>query len=138
MPALAQPLPTRLRTTSSLRTATTQLSRAFSQLPSSRRSPSPPPPYHARNTSILASTTQWTRFNTTCTLSSVRTFTSSHSRRLSNEPPLGSSTSPEAAQKIEEAIEEIQELYGTARDEFEIAAEETEKNTTYAADDRAA
>lgn len=35
-------------------------------------------------------------------------------------------------------MEEITELYGTARDEFEIAAEETEKNTTYAADDRAA
>jgi hypothetical protein len=35
-------------------------------------------------------------------------------------------------------MEEIQELYGTARDEFEIAAEETEKNTTYAEDDRAA
>jgi hypothetical protein len=29
-------------------------------------------------------------------------------------------------------------LYGTARDEFEIATEESEKNTTYAADDRAA
>ena len=28
--------------------------------------------------------------------------------------------------------------YGTARDEFEIAAEETEKNTTYAPEDRAA
>lgn len=50
----------------------------------------------------------------------------------------GSSTSPEAAKRIDEVIEDIQELYGTARDEFEIAAEETEKNTTYAADDRAA
>lgn len=48
------------------------------------------------------------------------------------------SSSPNAAAKIDEVIEEIQELYGTARDEFEIAAEETEKNTTYAADDRAA
>lgn len=35
-------------------------------------------------------------------------------------------------------IEEIQELYGTAKDEFEIASEESEKNTTYAPDDRAA
>jgi hypothetical protein len=35
-------------------------------------------------------------------------------------------------------IEDIQEQYGTARDEFEIAAEETEKKTVYAADDRAA
>jgi hypothetical protein len=29
-------------------------------------------------------------------------------------------------------------MYGTAKDEFEIASEESEKNTTYAADDRAA
>lgn len=35
-------------------------------------------------------------------------------------------------------MEEIQDLYATARDEFEIAAEETEKQTVYAADDRAA
>ncbi|MCJ1279057.1 hypothetical protein MMC21_006879 [Puttea exsequens] len=34
-------------------------------------------------------------------------------------------------------IEEIQELYATARDEFEIAQEETEKKTVYATDDRA-
>ncbi|KAL9124817.1 MAG: hypothetical protein Q9217_005895 [Psora testacea] len=38
----------------------------------------------------------------------------------------------------DEKIEEIQELYATAKDEFEIAAEETEKKTVYAADDRAA
>jgi len=35
-------------------------------------------------------------------------------------------------------IEEIQEQYGTARDEFEIATEETEKKTVYAEEDRAA
>ncbi|KAI9817711.1 MAG: hypothetical protein M1832_004605 [Thelocarpon impressellum] len=35
-------------------------------------------------------------------------------------------------------IEEIQELYATARDEFEIAAEETEKKSIYARDDREA
>ena len=29
-------------------------------------------------------------------------------------------------------------MYGTAKDEFEIASEESEKNTTYAPDDRAA
>jgi hypothetical protein len=29
-------------------------------------------------------------------------------------------------------------MYGTAKDEFEIASEETEKNSTYAPDDRAA
>lgn len=38
----------------------------------------------------------------------------------------------------DEVIEQIQEQYATARDEFEIAAEETEKKTVYAADDRAA
>jgi len=35
-------------------------------------------------------------------------------------------------------MEEISDLYGTARDEFEIAAEETVKKTVYAEDDRAA
>ncbi|MCJ1390998.1 hypothetical protein MMC18_003859 [Xylographa bjoerkii] len=35
-------------------------------------------------------------------------------------------------------LEELQELYATAKDEFEIASEETEKKTVYAADDRAA
>lgn len=39
---------------------------------------------------------------------------------------------------VEDAIEQITELYGTAKDEFEIASEESEKNTTYAEDDRAA
>ncbi|KAK3178004.1 hypothetical protein OEA41_000136 [Lepraria neglecta] len=39
---------------------------------------------------------------------------------------------------IDEKIEEIQELYATAKDEFEIASEETDKKTVYAADDRAA
>lgn len=46
--------------------------------------------------------------------------------------------SPEAQSRVEEAIETITELYGTAKDEFEIASEESEKNTTYAPDDRAA
>jgi hypothetical protein len=38
----------------------------------------------------------------------------------------------------DETIEVIQEQYATARDEFEIATEETEKKSVYAADDRAA
>ncbi|KIN00279.1 hypothetical protein OIDMADRAFT_19453 [Oidiodendron maius Zn] len=38
----------------------------------------------------------------------------------------------------DEIIEQIQEQYATARDEFEIAAEETEKKSVYGADDRAA
>ncbi|KIW17781.1 hypothetical protein PV08_04976 [Exophiala spinifera] len=35
-------------------------------------------------------------------------------------------------------MENLTDLYATARDEFEIAAEETEKKTVYAADDREA
>jgi hypothetical protein len=41
--------------------------------------------------------------------------------------------SPQAADAI---VDTLTDLYGTARDEFEIAAEETEKKTVYAADDR--
>jgi hypothetical protein len=39
---------------------------------------------------------------------------------------------------VDAKIEEIQELYATARDEFEIAAEETTSNTVYAEEDRTA
>ncbi|KAK5050979.1 hypothetical protein LTR84_003538 [Exophiala bonariae] len=35
-------------------------------------------------------------------------------------------------------MEDLNELYATAKDEFEIAAEETEKKTVYAEDDREA
>ncbi|KAL8921707.1 MAG: hypothetical protein Q9208_005636 [Pyrenodesmia sp. 3 TL-2023] len=38
----------------------------------------------------------------------------------------------------DEAIEEITEIYATAKDEFDIATEETSKRSVYAADDRAA
>lgn len=38
----------------------------------------------------------------------------------------------------DEIIEQIQDQYATARDEFEIATEETDKKSVYAADDRAA
>lgn len=57
---------------------------------------------------------------------------------MPNAEPGGASTSPEAAKSIDDAVETIAEMYGTARDEFEIAAEETEKNSTYAEDDRGA
>jgi hypothetical protein len=43
-----------------------------------------------------------------------------------------------AKSTADELIEDIQEQYATARDEFEIATEETEKKSVYAADDRAA
>ena len=105
------------------------------------RSPSPPPPYQARNISVLAPQNQWTRFATPYTLSSVRTFASSPKRQFASAtttPSAPSTLSPEVQKSVDDAIEEIQELYGTAKDEFEIASEETEKNTTYAEDDRAA
>jgi hypothetical protein len=35
-------------------------------------------------------------------------------------------------------MENLTDLYSTAKDEFEIAAEETEKKTTYGAEDREA
>ncbi|KAF2440315.1 hypothetical protein P171DRAFT_435137 [Karstenula rhodostoma CBS 690.94] len=136
MTARAPALRTLLRTTTTLRPAT-QPARPFSQLQnhSRSRSRSPPPPYPVRNLTLLAAQT-WTRFHTPYTYSSVRTFTRSSPTCASHVPPPSSSSS--AAAKIDEVMEEITELYGTARDEFEIAAEETEKNTTYASDDRAA
>ncbi|OAG10707.1 uncharacterized protein CC84DRAFT_1161576 [Paraphaeosphaeria sporulosa] len=135
MTARAPTLRTLLRTTTTLRPAT-QPARPFSQLQnhSRSRSPSPPPPYAARNVTFLAAHS-WTRFHTPYTYSSVRTFASTPRTSAFVPQPPSSST---AATKIDEVMEEITELYGTARDEFEIAAEETEKNTTYAADDRAA
>jgi hypothetical protein len=48
-----------------------------------------------------------------------------------------SSTGP-GPSEADARIEEITELYATAYDEFEIAMEETEKQTTYAEGDRAA
>jgi hypothetical protein len=38
----------------------------------------------------------------------------------------------------DELVEEIKEQYATTKDEFEIATEETEKKSVYAADDRSA
>lgn len=46
--------------------------------------------------------------------------------------------SPEQQKVIEDHIETITDMFGTAKDEFEIASEETDKNTTYAQDDREA
>ncbi|KIW30177.1 uncharacterized protein PV07_05939 [Cladophialophora immunda] len=50
------------------------------------------------------------------------------------------SSSPQYAQSptADALMENLNELYATAKDEFEIAAEETEKKTVYAADDREA
>lgn len=64
----------------------------------------------------------------------ARLFSTTRPHLSNNQPP----TSTLAAQAIDNAIEQIQELYGTARDEFEMAVEETEKETIYAAEDRRA
>ncbi|KAJ4374325.1 hypothetical protein N0V83_003066 [Neocucurbitaria cava] len=115
---------------------------AYYTVPQRPRTPSPPPPYQARNISVLAPQDKWTRFTTTPynTLSSVRTFTSTPKHAFATPAAASASPglSPEAQQEVDMAIEEITDLYGTAKDEFEIATEETEKHSTYAEDDRAA
>lgn len=145
MPSGSQQLRTMIRQTT-LRASTLAAQRSSfpisqqfysTQQPSRPRSPSPPPPYQARNITVRAATGQWTRFNTPHSLSSVRTFTSSPKIQWPAESAQ-SALSPETQKRVDAAIEEIQELYGTAKDEFEIASEETEKNTTYAPDDREA
>ena len=101
------------------------------------RSPSPAPRYEVRNQSLLAAPGGWTRFSTHTSLSSVRTFTSSPKIAWPAESS-AADIPAEQQQVIEEHIEAITELFGTAKDEFEIAAEESEKNTTYAEADREA
>lgn len=100
------------------------------------RSPSPAPRYEIRNHSILAAPNQWTRFSTPTSLSSVRTFTSSP--KISWPAETSEDISPDLQKVIEDHIETITDMFGTAKDEFEIASEETEKNTTYAEADREA
>lgn len=67
----------------------------------------------------------------------MRTFTSTPKYSWPAEPA-AADVSPEQQQVIEDHIEEITDLFGTAKDEFEIASEETDKNSTYAQDDREA
>lgn len=77
------------------------------------------------------------------TKSSTRSPTSRplqiRSALLSHRSPLlQSSRSYASKSSADGLIEEIQDQYATARDEFEIATEETEKKSLYAEDDRAA
>jgi hypothetical protein len=145
MPSTPQQLRALIRQTT-LRASTTALQRTsypvsqhFHTQPYTRsRSPSPPPRYETRNTTLRAPTGQWTRFNTPYTLSSVRTFTSTPKIQWPATPTETPSLSPEQQKRVDAIIEEIGDLYGTAKDEFEIASEESEKNSTYAPDDRAA
>ncbi|KAF2735541.1 hypothetical protein EJ04DRAFT_551883 [Polyplosphaeria fusca] len=111
-----------------------------------QRSTSPPPVLGLqRRNASPPSNTHWTRFSTPYSLSSIRTFSTSHPPRkeprntaTTHTEVRNAATDADAARRIEEVIEDIQELYATARDEFDIAHEETAKNTQYAADDRAA
>ncbi|KAH5371509.1 hypothetical protein HBI48_038480 [Parastagonospora nodorum] len=144
MPSGHQHLRTLIRQTT-LRASTTTLQRTsypvsqhFHTAPPRSRTPSPPPPYQTRGLTLCAPTDHWTRFNTPYTLSSIRTFTSTRPVKLASEAPAGSSIPPETLAQIDAVIEQISDMYGTAKDEFEIASEESEKNTTYAPDDRAA
>lgn len=148
MPARNIPIRTLLRSTLP-RASTTLAQRAPPYLSSAQlhtqtqqraRSPSPAPRYEVRNQSLLAAPGGWTRFSTHTSLSSVRTFTSSPRIAWPAEPSSSAPADIPAEQQkvIEEHIETITELFGTAKDEFEIAAEETEKNTTYAEADREA
>jgi hypothetical protein len=141
MPSGTQHLRTLIRQTT-LRTSTTALQRSsypLSQHLHTQRSrtPSPPPPYTTRGTTLRAPQNTWTRFSTPHTLSSIRTFTSTPSIKRPASP-VSTSLSPASQQRVDDVIEQIQELYGTAKDEFEIASEESEKNSTYAPDDREA
>lgn len=125
-------------------TARPSLSLTYRALPIHLLTSAPTPLHTSRSNSTAvapiptASATQWTHFNTAYSYSSVRTFASSRVSRL--PAPTAETSAPttnsEAAERIEEAIEDIQNLYRIARDEFEIAAEATEKNSTYAPDDR--
>ncbi|KAJ4406262.1 hypothetical protein N0V91_004715 [Didymella pomorum] len=144
MPTRSAPIRTLLRTALP-RASTTAAQRASPYLSSQihtqtqsqlrSRSPSPAPRYEIRNHSLLSAPGQWTRFSTPTSLSSVRTFTSSPKISW----PAGDASadiSPENLKVIEDHIETITDMFGTAKDEFEIASEETDKNTTYAQDDR--
>ena len=147
MPARNIPIRTLLRSTLP-RASTTLAQRASPYLSSAQlhtqtqtqtraRSPSPAPRYEVRNHSLLAAPGGWTRFSTRTSLSSVRTFASSPKPAWPAESP-AADIPAEQQRAVEEHIEAITELFGTAKDEFEIAAEETEKNTTYAEADREA
>lgn len=70
--------------------------------------------------------------STTRALTPLSTF-SPHHHGQSFSTSSARHASPQPADAV---VETLTDLYGTARDEFEIAAEETEKKTVYAADDR--
>ena len=92
----------------------------------------------ALRTLRLSSTTSTTRTINTLTRPHLHSPASiAYTRSASHTPPqlLRWLSSKSAA---DEKIEEITELFATAKDEFEIAMEETEKVSVYAEEDRKA
>nr|POF02513.1 hypothetical protein CFP56_58144 [Quercus suber] len=59
-------------------------------------------------------------------------------QRFASHTPFQTLRYVSAKSLADEKIEQITELYSTAQDEFEIALEETEKQTVYAEEDRKA
>nr|POF24711.1 hypothetical protein CFP56_71686 [Quercus suber] len=82
------------------------------------------------------------RFITSTTI--LRSLQTYHRPRIATTTRFASHTPFQALRYIsskslaDEKIEEITDLYATAQDEFEIAMEETEKQTVYAEEDRKA
>ncbi|KAG9234625.1 hypothetical protein BJ875DRAFT_484018 [Amylocarpus encephaloides] len=85
-----------------------------------------------------------------CISSSPRTFTNQCRRSIAKLPSpttprpthlrtsLPSTRTYATKSSADSLIEHIQDQYATAKDEFEIATEETEKKSVYGADDRVA
>ena len=95
-------------------------------------------PLLLRSCRIHLRTVHYTPSRSLRSLSAPQTYRPQHvqSRSAHHTPPLVRWASSKAI--ADEKIEEITELYATAKDEFEIAAEETEKATVYAEEDRKA
>jgi len=65
-------------------------------------------------------------------------FRPAYASRQALQHPRWYASASSGNSEADAAIEEIQDLYATAKDEFEIAAEETEKKSVYGAEDREA
>ncbi|KAF2437135.1 hypothetical protein EJ08DRAFT_623656 [Tothia fuscella] len=78
-----------------------------------------------------------------CSTRAILQTTVPHQSRLNVIPrasfaTVSSRSYPTQSPAADEIVEELTELYETARDEFQIASEETEENTVYAEGDREA
>ncbi|KAI9041577.1 uncharacterized protein KD926_006651 [Aspergillus affinis] len=91
--------------------------------------------YHSRHLGLQSARRSLTRTTPVAqTLSSTSTFSStSASASASTTRTLATSSGKSPADEI---VEELQELYENAKDEFEIATDSTDGGTIYAASDR--